>query len=152
MQNNQALRYIAGFADTESVEFLTLDRNPRLTHIVGLERLNSITNSLQILNNEELRDLSMLTRITSIHEVRIISNPFLEDLDGLRSLESARYLKIFGNHDLGGYNLLPSLRRVEDTLHVINNQKLCTENIEILLEQLETQPQETVIRDNPSCP
>ncbi|HVH97163.1 MAG TPA: hypothetical protein VM869_00570, partial [Enhygromyxa sp.] len=80
---------------------LSLEYNPSLSSLAGLESLTTITDSLTITNNDALANLLALAQLSEVGGDLILhENPGLADLGGLEQLGS-----VGGKLELGGCGL-----------------------------------------------
>jgi hypothetical protein len=113
---------VASYAACDSVEGDLRIVGTDLSDLTALQRLRSVSGTLEISSNPELETLSGLERLSSVQGLEIRGNIALSSLRGLEGLERMERLVIERNglHDTAG---LSNLRQVGD-LAVVGNAKL----------------------------
>ena len=78
--------YYAGLNSLEKVdEVFLIENNAMLQSISGIERITSLTGSIQIQSNQKLQSLSGLINLTQANGLGIYNNDALSSLMGLNN-------------------------------------------------------------------
>jgi len=123
--NNSMLPNLEGLENLNGLGYLVIENNPLLSSL-GDNLLNEESlNSLEIVYNDALKNLTGLEGITNVQGiVNIIGNSALTDLSGLENLAYVETINIKNNNALNNLNGLQNLTDIRFLLVVENNSDL----------------------------
>ncbi len=126
---NNKLTSIKGFGDASLTiisGLLTLDSNPLLTSLSGLESIKTIKRTLAISNMDNLTNLQGLDNVISIGECLLIQyNYKLQNFTGLNKLDSVGWdMEVVLNKSLKNFSGLNSLSSIGSYVRVYANDSL----------------------------
>ncbi len=118
--NNLSLTSLAGLENLQSIsEWFTIEGNHGLTNLNELSNLKyGNVNTLRIINNDGLSNLSGLDNLSGLETLEIMNNGNLQSLFGLHNLYSVSTLKVSGNPLLTDLSEFESLHVIEWTLNI----------------------------------
>ncbi len=91
-----------------------------LSDLTALERIRSVSGTLEISSNPNLDDLSGLDHLSSVGRLQIDSNVDLDDLSGLSNLQRVSSIVIRNNPELATLRGLEGVARADQVL-IANN-------------------------------
>jgi hypothetical protein len=154
---------LAPLASLEVIEgTLSIQRNPLLTDLRGLEGLSEVWGCLELRDNERLESADGVGGLTRVGTCLSIGtsdptdkephgNPRLTNLDALSSLrEVGMFVSIENNGQLAHLDGLASLRQVGGDLRIAKNAALASVSGLLSLERFEGEA--VTIADNPVLP
>lgn len=126
--NNANLVSLAGLNANATQKGLSVTSNKKLTHLVGLAGINTITGNVSFSNNSALSNLSALENLTSVTgNVSISDNASLASLSGLNNLANlGGSLSLNNNSVLTDLSALANLTDVPGQLKIWHNAQLQT--------------------------
>lgn len=114
-----------GLENITSVAGLEVEGNTSLTSVMGLNGLQSITNSLYISNNPTLEEINGFDSLTEISNSLIInSNAVLSSVEGFNNLINIVNLDIRLNDNLSDISFVESLESISNQLIIKDNPSL----------------------------
>jgi len=102
---------------------VTIQNNPLLTNLNGLDNLLFVANDLVIENNPMLTDLNVLSNVIGMGSLEIIDNPALSTLTGIGPLSELSVLIVRNNPLLADLQNFVNTERL-NSLYIINNAAL----------------------------
>ena len=106
----------ARYASCEAVQGDLRVLNSELRDLTALERIRSVSGTLEIAGNPHLDDLTGLDRLSSVGKLQIENNADLDDLAGLSNLTHASSIVIRHNHELTSLRGLEGLTRADQVV------------------------------------
>lgn len=123
------LRSVEGADNLEKIGELQIDNAVELLSLNGLTALKEL-DSLTLIGNRKLKDLSGLEAITSLSgDLTLIDNLNFESFSGLHNLQVIEgTMLVKDNYSLTAFNGLSALERVDRKLKIISNDALVSLN------------------------
>jgi hypothetical protein len=118
-----------GLQKITNLQNITITHNGNITNFDGFNNLKTVSGSMIISENINLKTLHKLYNINSIHSISITLNEKLISLDGLDNLEKNQNISLNGNINLTD---LKGLRNIKESVLTNLNRELVIWNCESL--------------------